>query len=239
MRDPIIDKTAAILRRGLKSQLRALLTEALPRIRHAPHLREADDNERAIQEVISGLRALSDSISLEAYGELLKKAILAGANQSGSLIGKAYRTWPERLNGWIKDHAFEKIGKDLDRVTIEQLRGVLQAGIEESKSYQAIARDIRSLGAFSRQRAQTIAVTEMGNAFSQGTLGGALDLQDAGLGVEKSWLSQGDCCDICDGNSAEGWIDADAVFKSGDQAPLAHPNCRCALLTRVLEPSFA
>ena len=34
-------------------------------------------------------------------------------------------------------------------------------------------------------------------------------------------------CQTCDDNEAEGWIDSESVYPSGDDAPPFHPNCVC------------
>lgn len=34
-------------------------------------------------------------------------------------------------------------------------------------------------------------------------------------------------CEICDDNEAEGWIDSEDVYPSGDDGPPYHPNCVC------------
>lgn len=34
-------------------------------------------------------------------------------------------------------------------------------------------------------------------------------------------------CEICDGNEAEGWIDSEDVYPSGDDGPPFHPYCVC------------
>lgn len=34
-------------------------------------------------------------------------------------------------------------------------------------------------------------------------------------------------CEDCDGNEAEGWIDSEDVYPSGDDGPPYHPNCVC------------
>ncbi len=35
-------------------------------------------------------------------------------------------------------------------------------------------------------------------------------------------------CPVCDDNEAEGWIDSEDVYPSGDDAPPFHPNCVCS-----------
>lgn len=230
-RDPIIRRMESLIARGLRAQWKAFRDEALPRLQV---LYEADENEIAIQNVLSGLRALSDSISLEAYGALLGKALLAGANQSGTLTGHVYTRWPYQLQGWFWDHGLSKIGRDMDDYTRERLKVVIARGLEQKLSYKQIAWEIRNTGLFSRKRAELIAVTEIGNAYSQGTLQGARDIAATGETVEKSWLPDSDPCPTCEANAAQGWIGVDESFSGGVSAPLQHPRCLCALLTRVV-----
>lgn len=35
-------------------------------------------------------------------------------------------------------------------------------------------------------------------------------------------------CERCDDNEAEGWIDSEAVYPSGDDGPPFHPHCVCS-----------
>jgi len=84
-------------------------------------------------------------------------------------------------------------------------------------------------------RAHLIAVTETGNAYVEGNLIVAKDLQDAGIEMEKSWSTVGDdkVSEGCQNNEAAGWIAIDQAFPSGHMRPLRFPGCRCDLLTRV------
>jgi len=80
-----------------------------------------------------------------------------------------------------------------------------------------------------------VAVTEIGNALEAGSAITAKELQDAGLVMEKSWLTVGDdrvCSEECELNEAQGWIPLDEPFASGHMHPLAHPACRCTALQR-------
>lgn len=83
-----------------------------------------------------------------------------------------------------------------------------------------------------RDRAETIARTEMRDAVSQGTL-----YQHTRLGATtKSWGTRGDdrVSEVCNENASAGWIEMDASFPSGHDAPTSHPNCRCVLKTQML-----
>jgi len=62
----------------------------------------------------------------------------------------------------------------------------------------------------------------------------AKGLQDAGLRMEKAWITTGDdrVCDLCRRNEKVGWIPLDDSFPSRHMHPLGHQGCRCDLLTR-------
>ena len=98
-----------------------------------------------------------------------------------------------------------------------------------------------------RQRAFTIATTEMAFAYNKGADEGMKQAQEQNLigKVVKVWSTAADesVCSICgalDGVEVE--MDADFDFKGTDlysgqkQTPPAHPRCRCALLYVEKEP---
>ena len=85
-----------------------------------------------------------------------------------------------------------------------------------------------------RDRAELIAVTEIGQAYIDGQLDQAERLAARGARLEKSWLTVGDdrVSDGCRGNADQGWIPLAQAFSSGHTGPLRFPGCRCALQTR-------
>jgi hypothetical protein len=77
-------------------------------------------------------------------------------------------------------------------------------------------------------RAFTIANTEMNRAMTQSSLNSYSD-----FGVEQvEWLGL-QACEICQANEDQGPIRLGDVFASGDDAPPAHPNCRCSIIAVV------
>ncbi|MEO8269846.1 MAG: hypothetical protein ABI557_09000, partial [Aureliella sp.] len=61
------------------------------------------------------------------------------------------------------------------------------------------------------------------------------DLASAGLQMQKKWLTTNDSKvdqDICAANQAQGWIDVDEDFQSGDATAPGHILCRCTTLYR-------
>lgn len=73
-------------------------------------------------------------------------------------------------------------------------------------------------------RAERIANTEAVNAYNSGVK----EYGDQTDAVGKEWEDAG-ADDECASNSDQGPIPFDDDFDSGDDAPPAHPNCRCAL----------
>lgn len=134
---------------------------------------------------------------------------------------------------YLKDYAAELV-TGLNDASKAQLRTLLTQAVDEGWSYGKTATAIRKeFVGFSRGRAVTVATHEAGQAYEHGNMAVAQELGDMGLTMEKSWLTAGTPCDdICAPNEADGWIPVDQSFSSGDDRPLGHPNCQCALLTR-------
>jgi hypothetical protein len=114
--------------------------------------------------------------------------------------------------------------------TREMLRSTISQGLADNIGTDAIAEAIQGSFAFSAERANLIAMTEVRNANEQSKLEGWRAAGEAGVTVMKSWQvsNNENTCDICEGNDADGLIDLDADFSSGDDAAPAHPNCFAA-----------
>lgn len=133
--------------------------------------------------------------------------------------------------------------RNINDTTRSYLQTVITQGVEEGWSYQRMAKAIKdryrefAVGVpqqHIRSRAELIAVTEAGNAYEAGSSIVVRDLQDAGLRMEKSWLTVGDnrVDPHCKANEAQGWIAFDEPFGDGSMQPLSHPACRCTCLYR-------
>lgn len=78
----------------------------------------------------------------------------------------------------------------------------------------------------SSERALMIAEYEVSRAYHDGMASFAHIWRGGNGPVEKRWMVQPDACEeICIPNSANGWIDEEAPFDSGDAEPPGHPNC--------------
>lgn len=114
--------------------------------------------------------------------------------------------------------------------TKERIRQIISAGLADNIGTEAIAAELEDAYEFSHARAAMIAETEIGNANGYGSLEGLQAGKDAGLTVLKEWYPDAEACPICLENAEAGPIPLDQTFPSGDDAPLAHPNCECSLL---------
>lgn len=136
----------------------------------------------------------------------------------------------------------------INDVTRDRLRTVLVRAGSEGWSYQRTAGSIRTMfdgfGGASplrhiRDRAELVAVTEMGMAYEHGQRMVIAELADEGTATEKGWLSAEDerVCDICQPAADQGHIPSGEQFVNGLDGPLGHPGCRCALTLQVAAES--
>jgi SPP1 gp7 family putative phage head morphogenesis protein len=117
----------------------------------------------------------------------------------------------------------------IDETTRDALRSLTQDALLQGWSADQFAEQIIDDAAFSDTRASTIARTEMRLANSNGTLDG---WKDSGRVATKAWSTAEDdkVEQVCQANADAGDIALDAAFPSGDDAPPAHPNCRCVIV---------
>lgn len=131
----------------------------------------------------------------------------------------------------------------INETTRSDVRRIITAGVNEGKSYQAVAKELREKyeqfrtprpQQHIRDRAESIAIYEMGDAYEQSTSDFARNMQDYGMQMEKKWLSVGDSRVRPEhtANQAQGWIGLNEEFQSGHQRPPSDPGCRCSLQYR-------
>jgi hypothetical protein len=114
--------------------------------------------------------------------------------------------------------------------TRDAIRNAIADGLADNVGRDAIIDSIGDLAGFGEDRATVVAETEIARANSQSALEAYKGAASIGVDVKKEWLIAAiDVCPICLANAAEGPIDLDADFFSGDDATPAHPGCRCSL----------
>jgi hypothetical protein len=176
---------------------------------------------------------------LEAIGVDMVGLALAsiGVDAESDLVDRV----AERAVAYAKDRAAELVSIDGDESLIEStrnmLRGVIASGLEENIGRDAIADAIQESMAFSAQRADLIADTEIAMANSHSKAEAWHEVKADGAVMLKQWFASGESgvCDECEANEAQGEIDFDDEFDSGDDMEPAHPGCRCVTTARVIE----
>lgn len=171
-------------------------------------------------------------------------ALTSGGMQMLSLVGfdMAFSLKHPRATVYLQSHGSTLISQ-INELTRGNIQTILSEGIDQGWGYNRIAEaitDMYSAMAVGKpqqhidSRAHLIAVTELGNAYEEGSQIVVRDLQDGGLQMEKSWLTVGDdrVSEGCKANQGEGWIPFATPFLSGHQRPLRFPGCRCTALYR-------
>jgi hypothetical protein len=183
---------------------------------------------------------------VDTLQQYIQLALPLGAKAISDDLGMAldFKLDNPRAVTYLKAHGAELVTK-IDETTRDELRTLISDMTATGETYDAIAAAIQdTFDGFAdgrpqlhiESRAHMVAVTEMGNAYAAGNAAVANDLSDAGLTIEKSWMTMGDdrVSDECAANEAEGWIPNDQAFSSGDDQPLAHPGCRCDAAYRTV-----
>jgi hypothetical protein len=171
----------------------------------------------------------------------LEAAMLAGGTwQSMSLdIDETFTLSNPRAVTWLDGRAAERV-VGINETTRKVLEKVITDGLAAGDSYGKIAGAIRQtydgwetsakpgIPTFLTDRADVIAVTELGFGYEAGSRAVVDDLSAIGLDMEQSFLTAGSPCPECQENEDVGWIPTTQDFPNGD-APV-HPNCRCTAL---------
>ena len=122
--------------------------------------------------------------------------------------------------------------------TRDGIRSTVKEAIGEGWSNDRLAAALRQSYGFSPERAMVIARTETNMASNAGALAG---YRASGVVDGKRWVTAEDdlVTPECQENGAAG-LDGDGVlldlaadYPSGDAAPPAHPNCRCAIVPYI------
>ncbi|MEE9401240.1 MAG: phage minor head protein [Dehalococcoidia bacterium] len=239
------------IERTLKAAMRkAFLAQGRAFLRGMAAYKDQFPLEEAVTEgqwerVFSDAEIASINLFVEPLDLATREALLAGGAATYGELGMidvAFDLANPRAVQYLRDHGAARVTLINQTTRIELQRLIIQAA-DEGMSYSRLARVIRTqFEGFAglkpqlhiRNRAELIAVTEVGDAYSEANLIIGRTLQDAGERMEKRWLTIGDgrVSDGCAANQAVGWIPLDDAFPSGHQRPLRFPGCRCDLLQR-------
>lgn len=212
------------------------VNEMLPRLLRESH----GGDERALDKLNSGedmaqlqaqatrARLVGITVGLSDGGKLLR--LISGFDVSNPAVAK-----------WLESEGARFVS-EINTATRDTIRRILIQAAKEGWGYSKTAAAIKSrfteFGLRSslrhiRNRAELVAVTEVGNAYEEGK---KLVAEKSGLLTEKRWMTVGDARvdpDHCAPNGSQGWIAEAKAFASGHYRPLAHPGCRCACTYRA------
>lgn len=162
-------------------------------------------------------------------------ALLAGAVaviDGVGEIGLSFGLENPAAVAWAENRAARQIA-GINATTEAGLRLLITQAVSEGHSWQWLKGKIEErFEGFATSRSKRIAIYEIGDAYEAGSRIAAEELKAAGLVMEKAWLSVGDdrVRPSHRKNQAEGWIDLDASFSSGDDRPPTDPGCRCTAM---------
>lgn len=110
--------------------------------------------------------------------------------------------------------------------TREMIRDAVRIAVQQDWSADRLAEELKRSHAFSSERADLIARTELGEAHNKGVF---VAYRTSGTvnGVRWVTMHDGRVEPICKKNEAAGIVQIGSKFPSGHTHPLAHPRCRC------------
>jgi len=201
---------------------------------------EADQGDGdAIDKLLDDAMQDSSVDMLDVLERYMKAAMLNGGRKIISDFNArvVFSLQNPRAVAYTRTHAADMITA-IDDTTRADLKRIIVTAITNGESYTAVARQIAAKYTqytapapqrHIRNRAELVAITEIGNGYAAGAEVGAYMLAKAGVKLEKQWLTVGDrrVSAGCRTNAAAGWIPLDQDFPSGHSRPLRFPGCRC------------
>jgi SPP1 gp7 family putative phage head morphogenesis protein len=254
---PLTHQTSAV--RTAEKRLAKRLTAALKALGKsiakdvAKHMKlgkaEAEEDEadaavaRADWEPIA--KAADSDLSLVARDGAKRALAAVGIEDDESITEQTFTS----AANWARARAAELVGKSWDEdgalvdnpeanmaitdTIREEIRSAVADAIESGDSAAELGDRIEALAGFSASRADMIARTEIIRSHAQGQMAA---MRESGVVEQKAWSTAGEeVCDECQDNEDEGAIDLEDDFPSGDDAPPAHPGCRCAVVAVIPE----
>lgn len=190
---------------------------------HAAALVKAED-DGSDDPLHAGAWAVAQTQTARIIADLAKD----GVSEGYAAIGVSTDLANPRAVSWAEDHSAQLVS-GLTATTRQGLRALIAKSEAEGWSVQQLGQAIESAYDFSADRASLIAHMETRTADIEGNLiAWKSAKEDLGIKVLKRWITRGDnICPECEANEADGAIDADDTFTSGDDAPPAHVNCEC------------
>lgn len=228
---PARAKIKAVMVRFFERQRKAVLADVKPKIKRALLLHPLPVSESsphgksfARDLVPTNLHPLTFAATASEAADY-NEAITALIGAAAESLGASAATSEDFAGEYLARNSLSKLTGGLDDTSIGRLQDALANAWDKGGSYTDMVDAItETFDDFSETRAGLIAVTESADAYNAGRQQIASDL---GFD-EHAWETEsGDPCPECEANEAQGWIDIDEDFQSGDDAPTAHPACQC------------
>jgi hypothetical protein len=202
-------------------------------LRDADKMAKAKGNSQDADEIADDLDLSAlDEVSSDVIAEI--ETLRADTSMRALVqVGADTDKLVDQVNDDAAKYAREQsatLVSNITKSTRKMIRDTIADGLEENIGLDEIIKNLTDGGAFSEDRADLIARTEITDANSESALDGYKAARDgAGVDARKEWILGPNPCEICQENADAGPIDLDEAFPSGDDAPSAHPWCECAL----------
>lgn len=229
-------KLSKVISKFLKTQAPVIakqLTGLVGKIEKAGKDPLADLNldwDSLVEDVSVVLAAVTKDGSAEAF---------ASIGKTGDVDGPA--------TAWANDRAAELVGKKwvdgklvdnpnakwvITDSTRDMLNNYVSQAIDDGMTTDELSQYLEDSFAFSEGRADMIARTEVAMADSTSQM---IAYQDSGVVAGTVWITANDdaVSDGCQANAEAGVVPLGELYPSGDEAPPAHPNCRCDIVAEL------
>ncbi len=223
---------------------------------HKVKLEKMDaETEAIVKNILSELKLKNFALLQDPSEEILEAITKDGVYQALLQIGLSQEDMTDKMSekalAYAKERAAELVGKRrlkdgtvidnpnrkwaIEDTTRDLLRGDVAKAVEEGWSTKQLQDELEKNFAFSVDRAEMIARTEIAFADSRGN---AIVYRDSGVVTGKEWILGSEHVDMdeCDEAADAGIIDIDADFPGvGVKEPPAHPRCVCDFLPVLAE----
>jgi SPP1 gp7 family putative phage head morphogenesis protein len=221
-------KWAAMLRAEWEKERRTILAN-LKKVRKA--LIAKADIGHMIEQILHPTGVHGDAIAEAARSLLVKQIAEMGpqfVEEYG--FGIEFNADVSGVIKWIENYV-PKFSKNLEEVSLDDLRTALRAGIEAGEGMPLLAKRVNAIfDEYNATRAEMIARTETIRASNQAALEA---FRQSGVVDYKIWIASDDACDECLELADMDPIPLDDEFTTTDYetvlAPPRHPACRCSL----------
>ena len=226
----LVSKAIDQVKAHVKEQLPHVLRQARNFV--SPMLTKADD----VDSILAQINLTGFAVLIDPTQQLLQSVFAQGVTAAQTQIGfqpgdmKTFGLTNQAAIDYAQTRSAYLVTSVTD-TTRDILRGLVTQAMQDNWSTDELADQIEESAAFGSYRSEMIARTEIAQADIRGNMS---LYENSGLVTEKIWvLANGGadkCCDDCEANADEGEIPFNEEFQSGDDAPTAHPNCRCDII---------